>query len=47
MGDSRRFSSSADAVRHSGLDITVHSSDSKRAKGRLSRQGPGVLRWAL
>jgi transposase len=47
MGDPRRFSSSADAVRHSGLDVTVYSSDSKRAKGRLSRQGPGVLRWAL
>src|SRR5207302_9401714 len=47
MGDPRRFSSSADAVRHSGLDITVYSSDSKRAKGHLARQGPAVLRWAL
>jgi transposase len=47
MGDTRRFSSSSDAVRHTGLDITVYSSDTKRAKGHLSRQGPSVLRWAL
>jgi len=47
LGDCRRFSSSADAVRHSGLDITVHSSDNKRSPGHLARQGPPVLRWAL
>ncbi|MGH7706223.1 MAG: IS110 family transposase [Candidatus Dormibacteria bacterium] len=47
LGDCRRFSSSRDAVRHTGLDITVHSSDGKRTRGRLSRQGPPVLRWAL
>lgn len=47
MGDTRRFSSSADAVRHAGLDITVSASDTHRAKGHLSRQGPSVLRWAL
>jgi transposase len=47
LGDCRRFSSSADAVRHTGLDITVRSSDSRRGRGRLARQGPGVLRWAL
>lgn len=46
-GDARRFSSSRKAVRHSGLDITVYESDRKRAPGRLSRQGPPVLRWAL
>jgi transposase len=34
-------------VRHTGLDVTVHSSDSKRSPGHLSRQGPQVLRWAL
>jgi transposase len=34
-------------VRHSGLNITVYSSDTTRARGRLSRQGPAVLRWAL
>jgi len=34
-------------VRFVGLDITVHSSDTKRSPGRLSRQGPEVLRWLL
>jgi transposase len=47
LGDCRRFSSSADAVRHTGLDVTVRSSDTKRARGHLARQGPGLLRWAL
>lgn len=46
LGDTRRFSSSKKAVRFAGLDITVHSSDGKRAAGKLSRQGPPVLRWA-
>ena len=47
LGDARRFSSSAQAVRHTGLDITVYSSDGKRTRGHLSRQGPPILRWAL
>jgi transposase len=47
MGDARRFSSSSDAVRHAGLDVTVYSSDTARAKGHLARQGPSRLRWAL
>lgn len=47
LGDCRRFSSSSDAVRHSGLDVTVWSSDTKRSKGHLARQGPAILRWAL
>jgi transposase len=47
LGDCRRFSSSDDAVRHTGLDVTVHSSDAKRSRGRLARQGPPALRWAL
>ena len=34
-------------VRATGLDITVYASDGKRSPGRLSRQGPEVLRWAL
>jgi transposase len=46
LGDASRFSSSRKAVRYSGLDITVSQSDSKRAPGRLSRQGPATLRWA-
>jgi transposase len=42
-----RFSSSRKAVRFTGLDITVWSSDRKGPPGRLSRQGPPMLRWAL
>ncbi|HEV3295570.1 MAG TPA: transposase [Streptosporangiaceae bacterium] len=42
-----RFSSSRKAVRFTGLDITVYSSDGKRSPGHLSRQGPPVLRWAV
>jgi transposase len=47
LGDVRRFRSSDDVIRHTGLDITVYSSDTKRAAGHLSRQGPALLRWAL
>src|SRR5947209_19761880 len=47
LGDARRFSSSDDAVRHAGLDTTVYQSDEKRAPGRLSHEGPELLRWAL
>jgi transposase len=42
-----RFSSSRKAVRFAGLDITVYSSDSRRSPGRLSRQGPPEMRWAV
>jgi transposase len=47
LGGAGRFSSSRQAVRFAGLDITVHSSDGKGPAGRLSRQGPPVLRWTL
>ena len=47
LGDVRRFGNSDDVVRHTGLDITVYSSDTKRSAGHLSRQGPPLLRWAL
>jgi transposase len=47
LAGANRFSSSRKAVRFTGLDITVHSSDSKGPPGRLSRQGPPVLRWAV
>ncbi len=47
LGDCRRFSRSDQAVRHTGLDVTVDSSDLRRAGGYLSRQGPSALRWAL
>jgi len=47
LGDCARFSSSDDAVRYAGLDITVYESADKRPPGHLSRQGPEALRWAL
>jgi transposase len=46
LGDTRRFRSSRHAVRYAGLDVTVESSDDKRAAGKLSKQGSPVLRWA-
>jgi transposase len=47
VGDVRRFSSAEQLVRYAGLDITVYSSDDKRAAGHLSRQGSPELRWAV
>jgi transposase len=47
LGDVRRFGNSDDVIRHTGLDITVYSSDGKRSTGHLSRQGAQLLRWAL
>ena len=47
LGDCQRFSRSDQVVRHTGLDVTVDSSDRHRAGGHLSRQGPETLRWAL
>jgi transposase len=47
LGGADRFRSSRKAVRFAGLDVTVYSSDGKRSPGRLSRQGPPVLRWCL
>jgi transposase len=47
LGDCRRFSRSMQVVRHTGLDVTVDASDRHRGHGRLSRQGPEMLRWAL
>jgi len=47
LGGEGRFSSSRKAVRFAGLDVTVYSSDRKGSPGRLPRQGPPVLRWAL
>jgi transposase len=46
LGGKDRFSSSRKAVRFAGLDITVYSCDRKGPPGKLSRQGPPVLRWA-
>jgi transposase len=47
LGDCHRFSRSRQAVRHTGLDVTVDASDRRRKGGYLSRQGPDTLRWAL
>jgi transposase len=47
LGGAGRFSSARKAVRFAGLDVTVYSSAGKRSPGRLSRQGPAVLRWCL
>jgi transposase len=47
LGDCRRFARSDQAVRHTGLDVSVDASDRRRAGGYLSRQGPQTLRWAL
>lgn len=47
LGDARRFQNREAVVRYAGLDVTVHSSDGDRAPGRLAKQGPGLLRWAL
>lgn len=49
MGDTWRFSSSRHAVRHTGVDVTVYSSDGKRTRGHLARPRPagaalGVVR---
>src|SRR6516165_1346276 len=46
IGDARRFTSSDQLVRYAGMDVTVYSSDNKRAPGHLSRQGSPELRWA-
>ena len=47
IGDTARFESSRQVVRHSGLDISIYDSDNKRSPGRITRQGPPALRWAL
>ena len=43
-GDGRSPPPASRSVRR---NITVYSSDSRRSPGRLSRQGPAVLRWAV
>lgn len=47
LGDPRRFRNSDQAVRFSGLDVTVFASDARRSPGQLARQGSPELRWAL
>jgi hypothetical protein len=40
LGDARRFSSSREAVRYAGLDITVHQSDARRAPATSPAKDP-------
>lgn len=48
LGGANRGLSSRAAVRFTGLDLTVKSSDGKRVgRPALSKQGPPLLRWAL
>ena len=48
LGDARRFSSSRDAVRFAGLDITVHQSDQRRAaRASLAPGSAGVAVGAV
>jgi transposase len=47
FGDVRRFANAQQAVRFTGLDITISESDGRRARGHLARQGSPMLRWAL
>lgn len=49
LGDANRFSSSREAVRYAGLDITVHASDQRRAPwsplpARTTRAALGAIR---
>jgi transposase len=34
-------------VRHTGLDISIYSSDGKRTRAHLTRQYQPLLRWAV
>jgi transposase len=43
LGDTRRFTSSAQAVRHTGLDVTIYSSDGKRGRAHIARPGSAVV----
>jgi hypothetical protein len=48
LGDARRFSSSREAVRYAGLDITVHQSDSPpRSRPPLPTRPPGAALGAV
>jgi len=47
LGDVRRFRNAGQVVRLAGIDVSVWSSAGKRSPGRLVRQGPPMLRWAL
>jgi transposase len=46
FGDACRFAGARQAVRFTGLDITISEPDGK-PRGHLARQGSPVLRWVL
>ncbi|MDN5856613.1 MAG: IS110 family transposase [Actinomycetia bacterium] len=47
IGDGHRFQRARQVVRLAGLDPTVHESGETKRRGRLSKAGPPLLRWAL
>ncbi|MBA4866915.1 transposase [Streptomyces sp. PSKA54] len=47
LGDTRRYSSSREVVRTTGLDVIVYASDTQCSPRHLARQGPLLPRWKL
>jgi transposase len=47
IGDARRFRRARQITRLAGLDPVVEESADSRRRGKLAKQGPPVLRWAL
>jgi transposase len=47
IGEARRFRRARQVVRLSGLDPVVDESGETRRRGKLAKQGPPHLRWAL
>lgn len=47
IGDARRFRRPRQLVRLAGIDPTVLESGETKRRGRLSKAGPPLLRWAL
>ncbi|HJS59584.1 MAG TPA: IS110 family transposase [Vicinamibacteria bacterium] len=47
LGEARRFRRARQVVRLSGLDPVVEESGETRRRGKLAKQGPPQLRWAL
>ena len=47
IGDARRFRRARQITRLAGLDPVVAESADSRRRGKLAKQGPPLLRWAL
>jgi transposase len=47
IGDAHRFRRARQITRLAGLDPSVEESADSRGRGRLAKQGPPTLRWAL